>query len=154
MTTTCPTTETLSAYADGEFDAAQRTAIERHLASCVECRAWLDGLRGAQHEFRALADESLGFDLSQVVRGRIEALPRSVPAGRAAERHGWRWLVPAGFGVAASVSLGLALGLALTVPAAPPRPVGGALEVFAPVAPGGLCAGAGSCRAPSREVLR
>jgi len=154
MTTTCPTIETLSAYADDEFAVEQRAAIDEHLASCAECRAWLAELRGAQREFRALADESLGFDLSQVVRGRIEALPRPVAAGRSRERRVWRWFVPAGLGAAASVSLGLALGMALTVPATLPRPVGGALEVFAPVAPGGLCAGAGSCRAPSREVLR
>lgn len=162
MTTTCPTIESMSAYADGELAGRQRTAIDEHLASCASCRRWLAELRAAQQELRSLADDSLGFDLSQVVRGRIEALPRPVAGGRsdtrrggrADLRHGWRWLVPAGLGAAVSVSLGLALGMALTVPAALPRPVGGALEVFAPVAPGGLCAGAGSCRAPRAEALR
>jgi len=41
MTTTCPTIETLSAYADDEFADEQRAAIDEHLASCAECRAWL-----------------------------------------------------------------------------------------------------------------
>ncbi|RIK98567.1 MAG: anti-sigma factor [Burkholderiales bacterium] len=154
MTTKCPTTEAMSAYADGELATEQRTAIDKHLASCARCRSWLAALRAAQQEFRSLADEPLGFDLSQVVRGRIEALPRFAAAGRAGSRSGWRWLVPAGVGAAVSVSLGLALGLALTVPTALPRPVGGALEVFAPGPPGGLCAGAGSCRVLSGEAIR
>ncbi len=153
MTRTCPTIESMSAYADGELPAAQHGAFDAHLASCPRCREWLADLRAAQTGLRALADESLGFDLSQVVRGRIQSLPRPVAPMHEGERRGWRWLVPAGLGAAASVSLGLALGMALTVPATLPRPVGGALEVFAPVAPGGLCAGAGSCR-PSTEALR
>ncbi|MCD6675551.1 MAG: zf-HC2 domain-containing protein [Burkholderiaceae bacterium] len=154
MTTKCPTIEAMSAYADGELAAEQRTALDEHLASCARCRSWLVALRAAQRELRSLADESLGFDLSQVVRGRIEALPRPAAAGRAGSRSGWRWLVPAGLGAAASVALGLALGLVLTAPTALPRPLGGALEVFAPGAPGGLCAGAGSCRVLYREAIR
>lgn len=153
MTTTCPTIDSMSAYADDELPAGQRAAVDAHLASCARCREWLAGLSTAQAGLRALADESLGFDLSQVVRGRIESLPRPVAPMQGGGRRGWRWFVPAGLGAAASVSLGLALGVALTVPAALPRPVGGALEVFAPVAPGGLCAGVGSCR-PSTEALR
>jgi len=154
MTMNCPRIEAMSAYADGELAGGRRTAIDEHLASCASCRSWLAELRAAQQELRSLADESLGFDLSQVVRGRIEALPRPVAPGRPDARRGWRWLVPAGLGAAASVSLGLVLGMALTVPATLPRPVGGALEVFAPVAPGGLCAGAASCRAPIRQAVR
>ncbi|HEY0876907.1 MAG TPA: zf-HC2 domain-containing protein [Zeimonas sp.] len=154
MTTTCPGIEALSAYADDQVAPAQRAAIDAHLASCARCEAWLAELRAAQRSLRALADESLGFDLSQVVRGRIESLPRPAAPASAPGRRGWRWIVPAGLGAAASVSLGLVLGMALTVPATLPRPVGGALEVFAPVAPGGLCAGAGSCRGPSTEGIR
>ncbi len=154
MTMNCPTLEAMSAYADGELGADERAAVDDHLASCAGCRTWLVELRAAQQELRSLADESLGIDLSQVVRGRIEALPRPAAPGRTGGWRGWRWLVPAGLGAAASLSLGLGLGMALTVPATLPRPVGGALEVFAPVAPGGLCAGAASCRAPIREALR
>lgn len=157
MTRTCPGVEVLSARADDGLDAGRRAAIDAHLADCEHCRAWLAQLRLAQASLRALADESLGFDLSQVVRARIESLPGS--GGRAQargrrNRRGWRWFVPAGLGAAASLSLGLAMGLALTVPASLPRPVAGTLEVFAPLAPGNLCAGAGSCRAPATEVLR
>jgi anti-sigma factor RsiW len=153
MTTNCPGIEMLSAWADDELSRERRAAIDAHLACCERCRTWLDELRIAQTSLRALADDSLGFDLSQVVRGRIDSLPRPAGAARARGRHGWRWFVPAGLGAAASLSLGLAIGLALTVPASLPRPVAGTLEVFAPVAPGGLCAGAGSCRRPT-EAFR
>ena len=154
MTKTCPGIEILSAHADEELAPDQRVVLDAHLASCLRCRAWLDEWRAAQQGLRALADESLGYDLSQVVRGRIESLPRPAAPLRARRRRGWGWFVPAGLGAAASVSLGLALGMALTVPASLPRPVAGTLEVFAPVAPGGLCAGAGSCRSPSKVGVR
>src|SRR5690606_20421230 len=123
-------------------------------AACVRCRPWVQGRQDAQRSLRAVAAESLGVDLSQVVRGRIEALPAAGRRSRTPRRTGWHWFVPAGIGAAACVSLGMALGLALTVPATLPRPLGGALEVFAPVAPGGLCAGAGSCRIASAEHSR
>lgn len=154
MTKTCPGIEMLSAYADDDLARQQRAAVDAHLASCPHCRGWLAEWRTAQQGLRALADESLGFDLSQVVRGRIESLPRPAAPANRRRRRGWEWFVPAGLGAAASVSLGLALGMALTVPSALPRPVAGTLEVFAPIAPGGLCAGAGSCRSPSPAGIR
>ncbi|RIK98220.1 MAG: anti-sigma factor [Burkholderiales bacterium] len=146
MTTNCPGIEMLSVWADDELSPEPRAAIDAHLVSCERCRTWLAELRVAQTSLRALADESLGFDLSQVVRGRIDSLPRPAGPTQPRGRSRWCWLVPAGLGAAASLALGLAMGLALTVPASVPRPVAGTLEVFAPVAPGGLCAGAGSCR--------
>lgn len=148
MTTNCPGIETLSAWADNELSHERRVAIDAHLASCERCRTWLAELRLSQTSLRALAGESLGFDLSQVVRGRIDSLPRPADPTQPRGRTRWRWLVPAGLGAAASLALGLAMGLALIVPASVPRPMAGTLEVFAPVAPGGLCAGAGSCRRP------
>ncbi len=39
-------TDRLSEYLDGELDAADRAALERHLASCAECAATLADLRG------------------------------------------------------------------------------------------------------------
>ena len=154
MTRHWPEVEVLSAYADGELAADRRAEVDAHLATCDRCRRWLAEWHDAQRSLRALADDSLGVDLSQVVRGRIEALPAAGRRSRTPRRTGWHWFVPAGIGAAACVSLGMALGLALTVPATLPRPLGGALEVFAPVAPGGLCAGAGSCRIASAEPSR
>lgn len=34
--------EALSARLDGEDDPTERTAVDRHLAGCPDCRAWLD----------------------------------------------------------------------------------------------------------------
>lgn len=152
MSEGCPRIEDLSAYADGEATPAQRARLDAHLAACPTCRHWLDALHGVQAQMRTWSDDSLGFDLSQVVRGRIEAQPR--PAAPVRSRPGWRWLVPAGMGAAASLALGLALGLALTVPAASVSPLARSLEVFAPVAPGGLCAGSLSCRRLESEITR
>lgn len=146
MTERCPSPEDLSAYLDGALpaDACSRTAA--HLASCSACEVLYADLRALRADFEALPDERLGFDLAQVIRGRIEASP---PRTKLRFVPGWRRLFPVGIGAAASVSLGLALGMSLTAPAmvAPAARAAAvsALEVFAPIAPGGLCPGMRSC---------
>lgn len=149
MTKSCPSLEDLSAYLDAELpaDVRKRTAV--HLASCAACAgryAELDALRA---DFAALPDERLGFDLSQVIRGRIEALPPREETRRVSRWRltDWRRLVPVG-AAAASLSLGLFLGTSLTAPVAV-APAMSALEVFAPIAPGGLCPPLGSCWRPA-----
>ena len=150
MTEPCPYPEDLSAYLDGELPPRVRSRIERHEASCAACSALLADLRGLRSEFRALPDERLGFDLAQVIRGRIEVLPPQRQAPRAPR---WRSLLPVGVGAAASVSLGVALGLSLTAPVVI-APAMNALEVFAPVAPGGLCPGTAPCWRPGPSTGR
>lgn len=142
MTNECPRTEALSTYLDAQLDAAACARLDAHLASCARCRALLDDLRGLRVDFRSLPDERLGFDLSQVIRGRIEALPTRAPARRTPP---WRRWLPAGVGAAASLSLGLAMGLSVTAPVVAVAPIAATLEVFAPIAPGGLCVGLPSC---------
>lgn len=146
MTESCPNPEDLSTYLDGELPADGRDRTAAHLASCGACATLYADLSALRAEFSALPDERLGFDLSQVVRGRIEALPtrretRRAPRWSVAD---WRRLLPVGAAAAASLSLGLALGISLTAPVAI-APAMSTLQVFAPVAPGGLCAGSGSC---------
>jgi len=148
MITSCPSLEDLSAYLDGELPADLRKRMAGHLSSCAACAARYADLEALRADFAALPDERLGFDLSQVIRGRIDALParretRRAPWWRPAN---WRSLVPVG-AAAASLSLGLVLGTSLTAPAAV-APVMSALEVFAPIAPGGLCPAHGSCWRP------
>ena len=46
--------ERLSAYLDNEVDEAERTALERHLPTCEECRDALDELRQTRSLLRAL----------------------------------------------------------------------------------------------------
>ena len=65
--------ERLSAYLDGELDAASRTAVEAHLAACAECRADLDGLRGLVRRAQALDDRPPERDLWAGIAARLEA---------------------------------------------------------------------------------
>lgn len=155
MTQHCPALEDLSAYLDGELPVEVRQRMAAHLASCAACASRYADLEGLRADFAALPDERLGFDLSQVIRGRIEALPVRPEARRAPRWRpaNWHRLVPVG-AAAASLSLGLFLGTSLTAPVAV-APAMSALEVFAPIAPGGLCPVRGSCwrpATPTRQI--
>lgn len=152
MTQSCPSLEDLSAYFDGELPADVRKRMAAHLTSCAACAARYAEFDALRTDFAALPDERLGFDLSQVIRGRIEALPPRQETSRAPRWRltNWRRLVPVG-AAAASLSLGLVLGTSLTAPVAV-APAMSALEVFAPIAPGGLCPPLGSCWRPATST--
>jgi hypothetical protein len=49
----CPNENSLRAFYDGELDAANRSQIEQHLASCPECRARLHATEIAANRVRA-----------------------------------------------------------------------------------------------------
>ena len=145
MTGACPKTEDLYAYVDSQLSVSERTRVDAHLATCASCRALLGELRGLRADFQALPDLRLGFDLAQVIRGRLAAQPTPATVSRAPR---WRRFLPAGIGAAVSLSLGLTMGLSLTAPVAVVAPIAGALQVFAPIAPGGLCVGLRACGRP------
>lgn len=146
----CPRTEELSEYLDDQSVPDERARFESHLGQCPGCAEQLAALRRLRAGLRALPEEALGFDLSEVIRGRIAADAASRRGMR--RRRGWRALiplVPLGVGAAAAVSFGLFAGLALTAGsgvAVAPRV--SAMAVFDPTAPGGLCLGADGCHAP------
>ena len=150
MIEACPGPEDLSAYVDGELPADDHARIAAHLASCTACAALHAELVELSVAFASLPDERLGFDLSQVVRGRIEALPPRREPGRRPRWRAmdWRGWLPVGAAAIASLSLGLALGTSLVAPVVV-APAISPLQVFAPVAPGGLCPGLGSCWRPA-----
>lgn len=140
----CPRTVAISAYLDDEQSVAERTQLQSHLVVCPQCGAMFEGLRGLRDELHELPDETLGFDLSEVIRGRIAAAGTSRPASPAWGR--WFELVPMGLGAGAALSLGLFMGSSLMAGSAgvvAPRVT--AIAVFDPVAPGSLCAGADAC---------
>ena len=144
MHESCPRTVEISAYLDHEQSAAERARLQSHLATCPQCGAMLAGLRGLRDELRELPEETLGFDLSEVIRGRLAATARPRPAP--SPRRRWFEFVPMGLGAGAALSLGLFIGTGLTAGSAgvvAPRVA--ALAVFDPVAPGSLCAGAEAC---------
>ncbi|GAB1394561.1 hypothetical protein MASR1M60_27250 [Rhodocyclaceae bacterium] len=133
----------LSAYFDAALDAAAHHRVTAHLAACPCCTTRLAAFAALSADFARLPREQLGCDLAGVVAGRLAAaaLPRPrtpVP--------GWRGLLPLGFGAAASVALGIAMGAALIGGgAALPRMT--AMSVFDPIPPGSLCPGPESCYA-------
>lgn len=132
----------LSAHLDAELDATARRRVDSHLAICPRCAARLADFAALSADFARLPRESLGCDLAGVVAGRLAAAaPRQrTPA------PGWRGLLPLGFGAAASVVLGIAMGAALFGGgAALPRMA--AMSVFDPIPPGGLCPGLDACYA-------
>ena len=61
----------LSAYLDGELEAAERVRVEAHLEGCAECRAVLDDLRRLVRRERALDDRPPGRDLWPGIEARI-----------------------------------------------------------------------------------
>jgi len=156
MPESCPRTVEISAWLDDEQSAADRAQLQSHLAVCPRCGAMLASLRGLREELRRLPDEPLGFDLSEVIRGRIAAAARPRTTPSPARR--WFQLVPMGLGAGAALSVGLFMGLGMmagSTGVVAPRVA--AIAVFDPVAPGSLCAGADACFArPSANpgVLR
>lgn len=147
MDETCPRADDLSAWLDDELGAAERARLDAHLTRCPACSAMLADLGGLRDDLQHLPVETLGFDLSEVIRGRLAASAAPYPARP--RRRSWRDLLPVGVGATAALSAGLFMGLALTagsgVAVAPRIAV---MSVFDPVAPGGLCIGLDACYAP------
>lgn len=136
--------EQLSAYLDDELDAAAHRRLGAHLAVCPRCAARIADFAALSADFALLPPESPGFDLASVIEGRLAAAPGSPRTTPRAT--GWHGLLPLGIGAAASLALGITLGVALPAGgAALNRPV--ALTVFDPFPPGSLCAGRDSCYA-------
>lgn len=134
----------LSAYLDHELDAGERRRIAAHLAACPACTARLAELQALSAGFRALPDESLGYDLAAVIAGRLAATQRRPPAN---PRHGWRLGWPLAAGAAASIMAGAFMGSTLVTGGAAATPRIAALRVFDTMPPGNLCIGLDSCYA-------
>lgn len=147
MDEACPKTELLSARLDEQLSASERAELDNHRAQCELCAGQFAELRQLRTELLDLPGETLGFDLSEVIRGRLESATPRRPVAR--DRRRWLDLFPWGIGAAASLTLGLSMGMAVTASAslavAPPI---AAMSVFAPIAPGGLCIDALDCTAP------
>ncbi len=149
MTDRCPRIEAISTYLDAQLDSGDAARLQAHVAACAHCRTLLEAMRGLRADLGSLPEVRAGFDMAEVIRGRIAALPPSAAAVRTQpRRQRWpRWF-PAGIGAAVSLSFGMALGLGMTAPVATVAPVAATMEVFAPIAPGGLCIGMRSCWQP------
>ncbi len=91
----------LGAYLDGELDAAERAAVEAHLAGCAECPALLERHRALQAAVRA---ELPAHRASDALRARVREALREA-ARRPAPRRTVPWRA---LGVAAAAVLVLA----------------------------------------------
>ncbi|MDK9703109.1 MAG: zf-HC2 domain-containing protein [Sulfuritalea sp.] len=134
----------LSAYLDGELDAGERGRVAIHLAACPTCAACLADLQALSAGFRALPEETLGFDLAGVIEGRLAAAPRPASARR---RRDWWAGLPVAVGAAASIAAGVFMGSALVTGSVATAPRMAALHVFDTMPPGSLCIGLESCYA-------
>jgi anti-sigma factor RsiW len=134
----------LSAYLDGELDAAEAQRIAAHLAACPDCAAHLAELQALSAAFRALPEETLGFDLAGVIEGRRAHAPRPTAARR---RRDWWAGLPVAVGAAASIAAGVFMGSTLVAGGAATAPRMAALHVFDTMPPGNLCIGLESCYA-------
>lgn len=75
------TLQDISAYLDGDLDAAACHAIERHARGCPGCAAALDGLRQTVGLCRQAAD----VPMPEAVRARARAAVRQLLAQRPGE---------------------------------------------------------------------
>lgn len=67
---------TISAYLDGELDAARCDDIEQHCASCPECAEVVRGLRGTIGLCRGVAVAALPDEVRRKAQDSIRALMR------------------------------------------------------------------------------
>ncbi|MGH7530170.1 MAG: anti-sigma factor, partial [Gemmatimonadales bacterium] len=64
-------TDRLSEYLDGELPAAERAALEAHLATCADCRDTAAELRTVVARAQALEDRPPARDLWPELRARM-----------------------------------------------------------------------------------
>ena len=76
----------LSAYLDGELDAAERAHVEAHLPTCAECRTTLDSLRATIADLATLPEPAPSEQDSWAIRS---AISRSRAPAKRWQRAAW-----------------------------------------------------------------
>ena len=83
----------LPTYSDGELDAVQSAAMEKHVLGCAECSAQRDALTALRGRIRSQVPY---YTAPSSLQARVRAaIARGVQAERATQRPGrerWRWL--------------------------------------------------------------
>jgi anti-sigma factor RsiW len=69
------TAERFSAYLDGELTPEERTAVDRHLATCIQCRTNLDQLRRTVDNLARLKEKAPTSFLPDI-QGQIHSRSR------------------------------------------------------------------------------
>ena len=99
----------ISSFVDGELDAARREGVAAHCESCEQCGAEVDLLRSISRGMSDLekSDEQLSTSWDATLAARIAMVDQEILVDR---NSGIR-LMPPLVGVAASLLLGLFVGL-------------------------------------------
>lgn len=101
----------LPAYGDGELDAVQSAALEKHVVGCADCSAERD----AQAALRArVRSEAPYYTAPASLQARIRAAIAQVPgASGVPARERWRWLSAGALAGSAATVLAWFLGSAV-----------------------------------------
>jgi anti-sigma factor RsiW len=108
------TPDVLSAYLDGELDAAERAAVEARLEESAEWRAELAEVRAARDALRGLPSREAPAGFWDAVHARVaadetvaDADDAVVPitAARSHPRRRWAWIAASAAAVAAVVAV-------------------------------------------------
>lgn len=147
----CPRTEDISAFLDGELDGGAARGLRLHVAQCSVCQPVLQAFSGLRPPLQALRDVHSDVDIAALVLPRLPPAPHA-PARRGRDWRGLLQLGPRAAGGAAALGLGAWLGLALvTGGGASLRPAASAsMSVFYGEPPGAYCAGLPACSARGR----
>lgn len=142
----CGRDEQRSPYVDGELDESARRKFEQHLPGCSDCQGALEDLRALRLAFRSLPGPEVGFDLAPAILARAR---RRTPV-TTRWLGGWQ-LLPVSFAAAATLALGVFLGIGLHDV---PEPQSGVptLALFEPLPPGSVCVGFFSGCYPEKEI--
>lgn len=96
--TTDPFTDRLSEYIDGELEAAERAAVDGHLAGCAACRTALDELLAVVAQASTLQDPAPARDLWAGIAAQIappaDRHPRVSPFSRALSARRFSFTLP------------------------------------------------------------
>jgi len=115
----CPSSEVLIAFCDGALDAVTYEAVEPHVARCSQCSQIRERLAGFESVNVAVSDEewggvekrlgnwAYGLPTTELARS---ARPRPV-AGAWRDLVRWTWSLPLRYGLAATATVMLVIGI-------------------------------------------
>lgn len=117
---TCKQSEEVSAYIDDELPASARRSFEAHVGSCTACRDEVVRIQRLRTGLRNLPPRTVGYDLAPLLRARAARRPPASPARRV-----WRLplFVPLSSALAATICIGIYLGLVIGRPVDDVSPV-------------------------------
>ena len=103
----------LPAYSDGELDAVQSAAMEKHVVGCPDCSAERDALAALRARIRG---EAPYYTAPSSLQARVRAIAREpsaagIPSRPARER--WRWMSAGALAGSAATVLAWFLGSAV-----------------------------------------